>query len=154
MIFSVCFLYLFIFIYILFFFFFQAEDGIRDGRVTGVQTCALPISRPARERRLAAGEPGQSSRDDADRARRDHPEGGGRRRPRPIRAPPTGERPEAAPARHHARAHAARMGAEGRAGRRAEAHGGVLPPGARPIDGSERVVRRGIACYPPPPGKG
>src|SRR6266487_2731589 len=28
----------------LFFFFFQAEDGIRDGRVTGVQTCALPIS--------------------------------------------------------------------------------------------------------------
>src|SRR4051794_32295702 len=23
--------------------FFQAEDGIRDGRVTGVQTCALPI---------------------------------------------------------------------------------------------------------------
>src|SRR6266487_1405674 len=28
---------------ILFFFFFQAEDGIRDGRVTGVQTCALPI---------------------------------------------------------------------------------------------------------------
>src|SRR5690348_17982982 len=27
----------------LLFFFFQAEDGIRDGRVTGVQTCALPI---------------------------------------------------------------------------------------------------------------
>src|SRR6266581_2530409 len=26
-------------------FFFQAEDGIRDGRVTGVQTCALPIYR-------------------------------------------------------------------------------------------------------------
>src|SRR5207253_5762125 len=26
-----------------FFFFFQAEDGIRDGHVTGVQTCALPI---------------------------------------------------------------------------------------------------------------
>src|SRR5690348_2629439 len=26
-----------------FFFFFQADDGIRDGRVTGVQTCALPI---------------------------------------------------------------------------------------------------------------
>src|SRR5438876_12157614 len=30
--------------YLFFFFFFQAEDGIRDGRVTGVQTCALPIS--------------------------------------------------------------------------------------------------------------
>src|SRR3989449_2230587 len=30
-----------------FFFFFQAEDGIRDVAVTGVQTCALPISAPA-----------------------------------------------------------------------------------------------------------
>src|SRR5229473_7845772 len=30
--------------YMLFFFFFQAEDGIRDKLVTGVQTCALPIS--------------------------------------------------------------------------------------------------------------
>src|SRR2546430_6868155 len=29
----------------MFFFFFQAEDGIRDLTVTGVQTCALPISR-------------------------------------------------------------------------------------------------------------
>src|SRR6266481_7616672 len=29
-----------------FFFFFQAEDGIRDGTVTGVQTCALPIWQP------------------------------------------------------------------------------------------------------------
>src|SRR5258708_27423884 len=29
-----------------FFFFFQAEDGIRDDLVTGVQTCALPIFRP------------------------------------------------------------------------------------------------------------
>src|SRR5256885_6719002 len=28
------------------FFFFQAEDGIRDYKVTGVQTCALPISGP------------------------------------------------------------------------------------------------------------
>src|SRR6476661_10552830 len=28
----------------IFFFFFQAEDGIRDSSVTGVQTCALPIS--------------------------------------------------------------------------------------------------------------
>src|SRR5690606_40602646 len=30
---------------IIYFFFFQAEDGIRDFHVTGVQTCALPISR-------------------------------------------------------------------------------------------------------------
>src|SRR2546425_3952921 len=29
---------------VFFFFFFQAEDGIRDKLVTGVQTCALPIS--------------------------------------------------------------------------------------------------------------
>src|SRR6266508_5064848 len=28
----------------MYFFFIQAEDGIRDGHVTGVQTCALPIS--------------------------------------------------------------------------------------------------------------
>src|SRR2546429_6961206 len=28
-------------------FFFQAEDGIRDVAVTGVQTCALPISSPS-----------------------------------------------------------------------------------------------------------
>src|SRR3989337_677 len=31
-----------------FFFFFQAEDGIRDATVTGVQTCALPIIRHTR----------------------------------------------------------------------------------------------------------
>src|SRR2546430_6238720 len=30
--------------FLVFFFFFQAEDGIRDLTVTGVQTCALPIS--------------------------------------------------------------------------------------------------------------
>src|SRR5256884_5382826 len=33
---------------LVFFFFFQAEDGIRDVAVTGVQTCALPISESAR----------------------------------------------------------------------------------------------------------
>src|SRR5256886_5135979 len=40
------------------FFFFQAEDGIRDLTVTGVQTCALPISRrdgPAHHERATAG---------------------------------------------------------------------------------------------------
>src|SRR5438105_6703761 len=34
---------LFYILYSFFFFFFQAEDGIRDPLVTGVQTCALPI---------------------------------------------------------------------------------------------------------------
>src|SRR5438445_2599416 len=36
---------------LMFFFFFQAEDGIRDIGVTGVQTCALPISGDADRRR-------------------------------------------------------------------------------------------------------
>src|SRR5207253_5887333 len=45
--------------YILFFyFFFQAEDGIRDGHVTGVQTCALPIYS---EKSLAAKKQNQLS---------------------------------------------------------------------------------------------
>src|SRR5437660_9630117 len=35
--------FVFFFLFFFFFFFFQAEDGIRDGHVTGVQTCALPI---------------------------------------------------------------------------------------------------------------
>src|SRR3989475_2984614 len=39
-----------------FLFFFQAEDGIRDLTVTGVQTCALPISRIRRG--LSVGAPG------------------------------------------------------------------------------------------------
>src|SRR5207245_6478609 len=34
------------------FFFFQAEDGIRDATVTGVQTCALPISLEAMHERM------------------------------------------------------------------------------------------------------
>src|SRR5256884_3244881 len=40
---------------ILLFFFFQAEDGIRDVAVTGVQTCALPISPRWRRARVTAG---------------------------------------------------------------------------------------------------
>src|SRR5690625_6841188 len=45
-------------------FFFQAEDGIRDGHVTGVQTCALPISfgggRLGSGQRLAVGSCGHA----------------------------------------------------------------------------------------------
>src|SRR5690606_40040443 len=48
-----------------FFFFFQAEDGIRDFHVTGVQTCALPIwlrSTSLRRRsKLAANPPAPSA---------------------------------------------------------------------------------------------
>src|SRR5207253_4015138 len=64
---------------IVFLFFFQAEDGIRDGHVTGVQTCALPIcsrlapvpgrrapaARPARPR---AGQPQSRQREARDAA--------------------------------------------------------------------------------------
>src|SRR2546430_11375721 len=39
----------------MFFFFFQAEDGIRDLTVTGVQTCALPISATIANDTLALG---------------------------------------------------------------------------------------------------
>src|SRR3712207_8667979 len=44
---------------VIFFFFFQAEDGIRDIGVTGVQTCALPISTP----RSPGGGPSDDSGD-------------------------------------------------------------------------------------------
>src|SRR3989449_8705174 len=47
--------------FFVYFFFFQAEDGIRDVAVTGVQTCALPIHRPVgsrhRRRRGECGAP-------------------------------------------------------------------------------------------------
>src|SRR5690349_23460469 len=53
-----------------FFFFFQAEDGIRDLYVTGVQTCALPISssnaRPLRRsRRRPPSPPPRATASDA-----------------------------------------------------------------------------------------
>src|SRR5439155_16315957 len=37
--------------------FFQAEDGIRDGHVTGVQTCALPICPAAQREQFVVGRP-------------------------------------------------------------------------------------------------
>src|SRR5246127_2945111 len=45
-----------------FFFFFQAEDGIRDLTVTGVQTCALPIFKRHLMSRMQTG-PGPSGND-------------------------------------------------------------------------------------------
>src|SRR5258708_30053984 len=42
----------------MFFFFFQAEDGIRDDLVTGVQTCALPISFPSNSVAIGRSEKG------------------------------------------------------------------------------------------------
>src|SRR2546429_3040414 len=51
-----------------FFFFFQAEDGIRDVAVTGVQTCALPISEAGQrgDRPNAGGKRGTGRDADAD----------------------------------------------------------------------------------------
>src|SRR5690349_24114818 len=49
---------LLLFVFFFFFFFFQAEDGIRDLYVTGVQTCALPICHFVRR---SPGSPERSS---------------------------------------------------------------------------------------------
>src|SRR5256885_13197877 len=46
------------------FFFFQAEDGIRDYKVTGVQTCALPISAADFERDRVECTPKKQSLDE------------------------------------------------------------------------------------------
>src|SRR6266568_5277285 len=70
-----------------FFFFFQAEDGIRDGTVTGVQTCALPIclrrERQAPGPRAADGRPRhhrrRAGRRGAERPRGHRGRGRGRR---------------------------------------------------------------------------
>src|SRR5438270_9861089 len=55
-----------VFFFLSFFFFFQAEDGIRDLTVTGVQTCALPISRRSvlvvREEPSRSNSPSSSTR--------------------------------------------------------------------------------------------
>src|SRR5688572_32441900 len=66
-----------------FFFFFQAEDGIRDLTVTGVQTCALPICSlmPASPPRTGRG---RSAGRRCGRRRRGSPTGG-RTRPAPRR---------------------------------------------------------------------
>src|ERR1019366_1247330 len=62
-----------------FFFFFQAEDGIRDWSVTGVQTCALPIwHRGRRDRGGGARAPRGGPfdlREDARRPREDPSQG-------------------------------------------------------------------------------
>src|SRR5205823_7463141 len=66
-------------------FFFQAEDGIRDKLVTGVQTCALPISASSGSDRRR----GRGPRSARDRRGRDGPTGRARQdSPRPAGAPP------------------------------------------------------------------
>src|SRR2546425_3423326 len=77
------------------FFFFQAEDGIRDKLVTGVQTCALPISFQDRRPRL----PQHAPRDPAAEPRREpaRPRRRYRKASAKARAEPTG--PEGRPSR-------------------------------------------------------
>src|SRR5438876_2262338 len=112
---------------IVFFFFFQAEDGIRDGRVTGVQTCALPIScttrtssrgGPPASRGGSSGSPRAPPRRVARVASRRYGRGPGLPPPR-------------APAPRAATPAPARRGARGRRGSRAarRASGGVARVG-------------------------
>src|SRR6266496_2413920 len=129
---------------IVFFFFFQAEDGIRDLYVTGVQTCALPISDARRDLPRLRARGGRARRGadlgalllrHARLARRAGEGGGGvgsgRGRP---------DGPPARPRRRRARAQTARVGARparvararaggGDGGGRSEARGGARPRG-------------------------
>src|SRR5256885_6368199 len=66
-------------LYFFFFFFFQAEDGIRDYKVTGVQTCALPISGPVRHACEAAEQFDRSDFDQCTRRVSDDFAAGGRK---------------------------------------------------------------------------
>src|SRR5690606_40219010 len=79
-------------------FFFQAEDGIRDFHVTGVQTCALPISPSLPPWRLPPPSPPARGA----RASRLPPPRGSRPPPTPSRSkwprPPAGPSPPATPA--------------------------------------------------------
>src|SRR6266545_6594221 len=92
-----------------FFFFFQAEDGIRDKLVTGVQTCALPISlrdrplprparRPARDARLGPRGRAARGRRPADRSLRRLPRRAAARLALPRAARSGGEGRRRAPA--------------------------------------------------------
>src|SRR2546429_5117394 len=69
----------------LWFFFFQAEDGIRDVAVTGVQTCALPISA------LAPGAPRRRLAPPRGARRRRRGDARGARARRPAQAAPRSE---------------------------------------------------------------
>src|SRR5690625_5346411 len=65
----------------MYFFFFQAEDGIRDGHVTGVQTCALPIYEPRSGRSIPPQSPferspGQHTRPDHGQSQADEEDDG------------------------------------------------------------------------------
>src|SRR5699024_11827541 len=56
--------------FVIYVFFFQAEDGIRDRNVTGVQTCALPILLPLAAAETVDGGQGEQRLEDRGQARR------------------------------------------------------------------------------------
>src|SRR6266508_3317860 len=130
--------------YYRYFFFFQAEDGIRDGHVTGVQTCALPISRPRARRpgdlpHRARRHGGQGPRTHPRRRRlRDEAlQPGGAGGPDPGRAPQD-RRPAAgggvpAPVRRPRDGRGLARGPQGLHGDRAPAHR-VQPPPVPPAE--------------------
>src|SRR5258708_23200419 len=87
-----------------FFFFFQAEDGIRDDLVTGVQTCALPISTPALIPSCSADPISRSSSRSYYPARSTYP--------RPALARPSQTLPPRLPHKRAARSEERRVGKE------------------------------------------
>src|SRR5699024_11580879 len=80
------------------FFFFQAEDGIRDRNVTGVQTCALPICEPLGPDGTARRAAGPGDRDGAGLLGLAHPH----RSPERLPRLPGGRAPASAPWRQAA----------------------------------------------------
>src|SRR5437762_12053829 len=102
-------------------FFFQAEDGIRDTSVTGVQTCALPISQRSRTR-AGRRRRGPSDCHEAAPARRQRDRRPGAQRRHPRR--PTREERQA------------RESEERRVGKEGRGRGGAG-------DGERRVVEGG-----------
>src|SRR5206468_5729428 len=92
------------------FFFFQAEDGIRDLIVTGVQTCALPISRDREGRPGAARRRAGRAQPVAQPRARDGAARGGPRSGASGRAPPPADEAD------EGRSEERRVGKEGRAG--------------------------------------
>src|SRR2546425_6492924 len=117
--------------YILFFF-FQAEDGIRDKLVTGVQTCALPISPPPSACRRA-GSPGHPAPGDPARRQAD---GGGDRPAVPLVLPRVALRRRGAGS-GRARGETAGVGGEalGRGGAAARGGGRAPVPARAPLLG-------------------
>src|SRR6266513_647031 len=134
------FFFIILYVVILLIFFFQAEGGIRDRNVTGVQTCALPIHRAARQ--------------GADRARGRRGDAAGvRRNGRGVRAGGGAHR-RLVPGGRHTLAAAARRGDDPRVGRedwarRDRARGSAH----RRVRRRARRARRREGA-PPPPGAG